>query len=258
MRESWKNIGRFLLVIAAIVLVSFASAEQEDIKVRSVKVHINSTHGDPFLDEKDVVNLVYSRLDTLLGKPIGSLRLSDVESLVKAEVSVKNAEVYVQKQGDVHLNIELKKVIVRLKPDTNPGFYIDEEGAVMPWVTKYTPRVTTITGHLSKYNRFLKDSLIDENLQHHSKLIHDAYEFAEYVGSNNFWKSLIGQIYIDEKGDAILIPIIGEQEFVLGELTDYETKLNKVKQFYDEIAPKLGWGKYRIVNVKFDKQIVCK
>lgn len=258
MKEGWKNIGRLVLIIAAVVLVSFASAEQEKIKVSDVIVHINSTHGDPFLDEKDVINLVYSRLDTLLGKQLGDLRLSEIETLVESEVSVKNADVYVQKKGDVHLNVELKKVIVRLKPDTTSGFYIDESGKVMPWITKYSPRVLTITGHLAEYNRYLKDSLIGENLIHHSKLIEDAYKFAEYVGKNKFWKSLIGQIYINEDGDALLIPIIGNQEFVLGELTNYEVKLNKVKRFYNEIAPKMGWDKYQTVNVKFDKQIVCK
>lgn len=258
MKEGLKKIGGFLLLIALFVLVSFAKNEQDKKIVNAVNVNINATEGDPFMDKNDILNLVYTRLDTLLGKPIGNLHLNEVENLISRETSVKSAEAYVKHNGDVHLNVKLKKVIARFKPDSTSGFYIDETGEVMPWVSKYSPRVLTITGYLNKYNRYLVDSSVHVDLSTHQKLVNDVYDFAKYVNKDAFWRSLIGQVYINNEGDAILIPLLGNQEFVFGELTNYKEKLSKIKRYYKDIAPKMGWNKYKEVNVKFNKQIVCK
>jgi|TARA_B110000261_G_C13088723_1_gene359017 cell division protein FtsQ len=253
-----RKLGGFLVIAGLLVLLSFVRSAQETTLVQNVNIKINDFKGDPFMDKRDIENLVYTRLDTLKGKLIGDLHLSEIENLLESDPSVRNAEVYTTSKGNVHLNVDLKRVIVRLKPDTTNGFYIDEKGEVMDWVAKYTPRVLTVTGNLYNYNRFLKDSLADENLQTHTKLIRDVFALAQFVDKNTYWKAQIGQIYIEENGDAILIPLAGNQEFILGDLSDYEAKLEKIKIFHNEIAKKVGWDKYKVVNLKFSDQIVCK
>ena len=258
MNKRTKNIIGFLLIVSLFFLVLFTKNEQEKKAVKNVNVSIDATKGDPFMDDGDVINLVYSRYDTLLGKPLSTLYLSEIEDLLRSQSSVKNAEVYAEHNGNLNLEVELRKVIVRIKPDSLAGFYIDNEGKVMSWLTSYSPRVLTLTGYLMHYNRYFKDTVIEQDLSSHSKLVKDVYVFAKYVNNNSFWKAQIGQVYIDINGNAILIPVIGNEEFVFGELTDYENKFDKIKTYYEEIAPKLGWNKYKEVNVKFDRQIVCK
>ena len=258
MNKRTKNIIGFLLIVSLFVLVLFTKNEQGKNPVKNVNVSIDATKGDPFMDDGDVINLVYSRYDTLLGKPLNTLCLSEIEDLLRSQSSVKNAEVYTEHNGNLNLEVQLRKVIVRIKPDSSAGFYIDNEGEIMSWLANYSPRVLTLTGYLTHYNRYLKDTIIEQDLSSHSKLVKDVYAFAEYVNNNPFWKAQIGQVYIDIHGDAILVPLIGNEEFVFGELTDYENKFDKIKRYYGEIAPKLGWNKYKEVNVKFDRQIVCK
>tara|TARA_B100000683_G_scaffold277879_1_gene339988 strand:+ start:14547 stop:15323 length:777 start_codon:yes stop_codon:yes gene_type:complete len=258
MKKALRNIVLFTLFFSLIVLVSFAKHEQEKTLVRNVIVSIDITQGDPFMDQNDIRDLVYSRQDTLMGKPLSSLHLEEVEKLLEEQTAVKSAEVYTGHNGDVHLEITLKKVIARIKPDSTSGFYVDDNGGTMEWTSKYSPRVLLVTGHLSQYNRFLKDTLVNKDVINHTKLINDVYAFAEYVRKDSFWRSQIGQVYINEKGDAVLVPLLGREEFIFGELTNYKKKLRKIKRYYDEIAPKMGWNKYQEVNVKFERQIVCK
>ena len=258
MKKALRNIVLFTLFFSLIVLVSFAKHEQEKTLVRNVIVSIDITQGDPFMDQNDIRDLVYSRQDTLMGKPLSSLHLEEVEKLLEEQTAVKSAEVYTGHNGDVHLEITLKKVIARIKPDSTSGFYVDDNGGTMEWTSKYSPRVLLVTGHLSQYNRFLKDTLVKKDVINHTKLINDVYAFAEYVRKDSFWRSQIGQVYINEKGDAVLVPLLGREEFIFGELTNYKKKLRKIKRYYDEIAPKMGWNKYQEVNVKFERQIVCK
>ena len=258
MNKRTKNIIGFLLIVSLFVLVLFTKNEQGKKLVKNIHVSIDATKGDPFMDDDDVINLIYSRYDTLLGKPLSQLYLNDVEDLLRNQPSVKNAEAYVEHNGNLNLEVEFRKVIARIKPDSLSGFYIDDEGKTMLWLTKYSPRVLTVTGYLTHYNRYVKDTMIERELSTHSKLVKDVYAFAKYVNNSSFWKAQIGQIYIDKNGDAILVPLIGNAEFVFGELTDYENKFEKIKKYYEEIAPKLGWNTYKEVNVKFDRQIVCK
>jgi cell division protein FtsQ len=258
MNNRIKNIIGFFLLLAFFVLVSFTKNEQDKKSVKNIRVFIDATKGDPFLDENDVIDLIYSRYDTLLGKEIGDLYLNEVENLLRSQPSIKNTEVYIEHHNNVNIEIELRKIIARIKPDSSPGFYIDNEGKTMSWSTKYSPRVLTITGHLNYYNRYIKDTVVEKDLSTHSKLIKDVHEFAKYVNSSSFWKAQLGQVYIDNNGDAILIPLIGNEEFMFGELTDYVRKFDKIKRYYQEITPKLGWNKYKEINVKFDRQIVCK
>ena len=89
MSKRIKNIIGFLLLVAFFVLVLFTNNEQGKKLVKSVDVAIDATKGDPFLDDGDVMNVVYSRHDTLLSKPINALHLSDVEGLLKNQSSVK-------------------------------------------------------------------------------------------------------------------------------------------------------------------------
>ena len=258
MNNRIKNIIGFSLLLTFFVLVSFTKNEQDKKLVENVNISIDATKGDPFLDENDVIDLIYSKCDSFLETEIDDLSLFEVEYLLRSQPSVKNAEVYIDHNSKVNVEIEFRKIIARIKPDSLPGFYIDNEGKTMRWSTKYSPRVLTITGHLNYYNRFIKDTVVENDLSTHSKLIKDAYDFAKYVNSSSFLKAQIGQVYIDSNGDAVIIPLIGNEEFIFGELTDYTKKFDKIKRYYQEIAPNLGWNQYNEVNVKFERQIVCK
>lgn len=257
MKEIFKKLSGFLIIAGLLVLLSFVNSEHAKTGV-TVNFMLNSTEGDPFLDKKDVEDLVYSRFDSLDGKLLSEIPLDQIESLIESNPSVKNAEVYVETRGRLEIEIELKKVIARIKPDTTDGFYVDEKGSTMPWVSRHTPRVLTVSGSLDKYNRYVKDTLIEVDLSTHSKLVEDVYKLAIYMEKNPYWKAQIGQVFIEENGDAVLIPLMGDHEFIIGDLTDCEKKLEKIKVFHDQIAQKVGWEKYKIVNLKFDNQIICK
>ena len=137
-----KKVSTYLALSALIIAVIFVWNARKEVSVSQVDVHVNSLTGDNFMDEKDVQNLVYTRIDTLLGLPVGRLRLREVESLVEGEPVVKNAEVYVGNNGVVHLEVELKKVVARIKPDSTVGFYVDDAGKVMPWVANISSDAT--------------------------------------------------------------------------------------------------------------------
>ncbi len=55
-----------------------------------------------------------------------------------------------------------------------------------------------------------------------------------------------------------MIPREGNERFIFGSPFDAAAKFGRMADYYRYILPDKGEGYYRTVNVKFDKQIVCK
>ena len=67
----------------------------------------------------------------------------------------------------------------------------------------------------------------------------------------------IEQICVFPNKEVELIPRVGRFRIVLGALDDFEEKLNKLRLFYDQAIPKVGWDKYSVIDLKYKNQIVC-
>jgi cell division protein FtsQ len=51
--------------------------------------------------------------------------------------------------------------------------------------------------------------------------------------------------------------MIGDQKIIFGEFADSMQKWKKLKVFYKEAMPFVGWRKYRNLDLRFRNQIVC-
>ena len=50
---------------------------------------------------------------------------------------------------------------------------------------------------------------------------------------------------------------MGNHLIYLGKLNHFESKLERVKVFYEKALNRVGWNKYSRINVEFDNQIIC-
>ncbi|MDR1090381.1 MAG: hypothetical protein LBL79_04825 [Prevotella sp.] len=57
--------------------------------------------------------------------------------------------------------------------------------------------------------------------------------------------------------DITLIPRVGDHRIILGDLDGYKERLNKLMTFYRNGLNETGWNKYSVINLKFDKRVVC-
>lgn len=85
----------------------------------------------------------------------------------------------------------------------------------------------------------------------------DLYNFVLFLQKDRFWNDQIVQIYVNADHDVELVPLVGNQRILLGSLDDYPEKLEKLRLFYDQAIPKVGWEKYSMINLKYKNQIVC-
>ena len=55
-----------------------------------------------------------------------------------------------------------------------------------------------------------------------------------------------------------MVPIVGDQRIILGNIEDLDDKIFRLKTFYQEAMSRMGWNKYKTINLKFKNQVVCK
>lgn len=252
----WGIIASVLGIIGLLTALVFANQKQSEQEITKFTVVINALDGDNFLQEDDIKGMLRTKVDTFIGKPISAVSLREVESVVEQAPEVFNAEAYIGINGELKVEVKLKTVIVRVKPDGKTGYYIDLQGKQMPWVSSFTPRVLVVSGWVNRYhvNSFEKYSPEDRK----EKFNTDLYNFSSFVYQDAFWSKQLVQVHMNYDGDAELVTLIGNQRIVFGSLEKGQEKLEKLKLYYDQVVTKVGWLKYKEVNLKFDNQIVCK
>lgn len=174
------------------------------------------------------------------GKAIKDINTNAIEEVILTNQLLKKAEVYVTNNGTIKAAIEERKPILRIISSTGENYYIDTEGNKMPLAKGFAAYLPVATGSIKE--DFAKG---------------DLYNFALFLCNDEFWNAQIEQIVIQPDQDIRLIPRVGDQQIVLGRLNGYKEKLDKLLTFYKKGLNETGWNKYSVINLKYDKQVVC-
>lgn len=88
--------------------------------------------------------------------------------------------------------------------------------------------------------------------------------FVSWLENDSFWGSEVVQIIASRsssgKIELAVIPRSGDFRIVLGELgeiDEMERRFDKLLRFYRDGFDRMGWDKYRVVNIRYNNQVVC-
>lgn len=254
-KKIWHKIKGVLLTIGLLALTIAAQVHHKNSVVNQFIITIDVQKGDNFLNPSYIKEQVYLKMDTLMGKQLKTISLAEVEEIISSLDAVAKVAVYFNSKGELKADIVPKKVVFRLINREGISVYLDDQGAIMPWMNLYTPKVPVINGYLSTYDDPTKanaEEVVPEKLQK------DLYRLYQLITKDEFLNAQIAQLYVCEKGDVWMLPSIGKHKINLGKLEQLEHKINKLHVFYTKIIPVKGWETYTEVNLKFNQQIVCK
>ena len=249
-----------LLTAGLVVILGFVGHVQRIKVCRDIKINIDNTNGNYFVENEDIYAMVYHKMDTILGRPISTIDASRLERKINNHPSVSNTEVYKTIDGVLTIKVTQRTPIVRIIAFNNDSYYLDSTGQVMPPSDNYTSRVFVANGHI--YDPFKK--VIDFNARKVTDsiksrtLIDDIFTMAEFIRKDKLWNAQIEQLYVNKDLEIELIPRVGNHRIVVGDANNIESKLNKLKIFYSKGLSKTGWNEYSVINLKFANQVVCK
>lgn len=248
LKREVKITGIILLVLG---LIAFAERMKSDVAVQDIEVKIANLDENHFLDEQDVLGLMQVNQENIKGASVGHLNLKDIENRVKNDPFVRDAQLYTDLKGNVVANVELRRPVARMVRNDGPDGYLAEDGAVMPVSEKFTSRVLLLSG------AYIRKILKTENLNN-SEEGKELMALIDMIRNDDFWHAQITQLDIDSKMHIVMLPQVGDERIEFGTPENAETKLKKLKIYYKEILPRMGWNKYSRVNLEYEGQIVAE
>ena len=238
MKRTLPYILSVSLFVYLIIVLTFVSAKLGEVKCKGVQVVVDDTGENAFIDEDDVLQLIKRNYGELKNVNVVDIDKDSMACVLVRNSVIKSAQIYYSLDGYFHVEITQRKPVLRVM--SGEGYYVDEDGKVMPLSGKYTSRVVVATGNISR--NFACNGL---------------YPFVMGLKNDGFWDALIEQIVVANGNEVILIPKVGNFRIVVGELENVEKKMENLRLFLQEGIALKGWNVYKEINLKFENQIVC-
>jgi cell division protein FtsQ len=133
----------------------------------------------------------------------------------------------------------------------NLSFYVGEKNEIIPCSKKYTAHVPVLINAPA--------GLADYINKQDTAVFRLVCNMAKHIAGSEFWSAQVDEIIWNHDQTFDIIPNIGTHTIKLGDIKNYEKKLDKIALFYQKnMAKKIMWDKYETINAAYSNQIICK
>lgn len=237
----------------------YASRNRTAGKCLEVSIGIERDGATVYMLPKDVRNWLEKYDFELEGTPVGSLETTRIESVLKRNPYVRDAQVFVTGDGVLHLEVWQRNPVLKVINLQQQLFQIDDRGIEMPDNPGYRSRLRVASGHIPYRPLYGRDvEAIPDSLER--SVLKTLFHINRYLDEDPLWNALFEQIYVTASGEIELIPKVGGQLVRLGRVSDQEDladKMFRLKLFYREGMSQEGWQKYSTLNLKYKNQLVA-
>jgi cell division protein FtsQ len=249
----------FLAIIGLFVSLAFSQRESDKIPCSDIRIEVDNISGNFFVTKNDVLEMIWSKGDSLKGKPISSIPIAVYERHISADPSVKRAEVYTKHNGVLAVKVYQREPILRIISSNGESFYLDKEGAVMPLSENYTARVPVASGSINEKQHIMQRYSVAEMSDSLKKrsCLDELFELSTFIRNDEFWKTQIQQIIVEPNNELTLVPTVGDHHILLGRTDKMEQKFKKLLLFYRNGLNVTGWDQYSHINLKYKDQVIC-
>lgn len=261
MKKYFKIAGWIVFVIAIIWIMVEVKSAQENQIMQFPTILVDTPEGMVFLKNEDLVRRLKMKGIQIKNIQKKKINTALIEEIVSKMPEVESVKTFTQLDGNWTIKLKIRRPIARIFTRKGKSFYLDDKGKIMPLSPIYTARVIPINGYISLNASELKHQKVinNDSLKSISRLL-QAYKISLYVCDNPFLYALISQIYVKQNGDFVIIPRVGGQKIIFGKVkndTIVKQRFDKLKTFYREAMPIVGWRTYDKINLKYKQQIVC-
>lgn len=241
----WVSIGSGILVL----LVSAIQKEQQ-LKCKSLVVEFIDNKPFRMLDESEITGALWpsQTKDHPVGKYINSINLFSLEKQLKKNPWVLNANIYFDQKNILHVDVEQRTPVARIFSPEGNSFYIDDSLYLLPLKATDVvelPVFTNYAMHAASANA--SDTAIMKRIT----------GLVSIIGKDPFWMAQIEQININEDASFEVITQLGDQRVSLGNGSNWNAMLSKLKKLYQHLGTEHGWTKYESIDLQFKDQVVC-
>lgn len=238
-----KTVLKILLLASVTCYLVFAVAKfakpSEEQICTALDIYTSDSLSNEIVTEDYVCKVLYKHKVRTEGQKISDINLQDIERILAEDPYIKSASCYHTGSSHMCINVIPEYPILHIIT-RDDNYYLDNSGLAMP-IGNFNIDLCVATGNITK--KFAKDHLIG---------------LASYIREDEFWNSQIEQIHVVDSCHIELFPRVGNHTILLGSSDNYAEKLERMRIFYKKGLAKVGWNKYKTIDLSFDGQIVCK
>ena len=236
-----------IVTVSCVILMASASKIDDAKVVKNVVVHYNNCKKYHSVEEKEIMNLaVYSRNIDIWHEPISKLDINAMEQMIMSDPWIASAQVFVDNARVLHMYVTQRIPVARVFQSDSRSYYLDTTMSIMPLSKNYnyyTPVFTNVPE--------LKNDSTSWSLRS------DIISIVRTIQADSFWSAQISQIIVDSPGMYEIVPVIGDQRIIVGNVEGLKQKLNNLFVFYKNVLNRIGWDRYQVLDVRFDGQVVA-
>lgn len=261
MKRSGKIVLFGISIVAVVVALVAASVIRANSIVGGLTVRIDSQGLNALVTTSEIENLLLDEFPGLTSSRVKDVSTRTIESFLSKNPYVETVHAAVSVGGRILVNIVLRRPIARVFYDGS-DFYIDRHGRC--FLARRTancdvPVVSGLFRQRLKSNPAQLDiaQLAKDTLRSAYDIV-NVWQLAKFLDDPiNQYSKIFDQIFVDENGDLVMQPRLGNHEVVVGAPNNLEGKFKNLKTFYSKGLPHAGYDSYGRVSVKFEGQVVC-
>lgn len=236
MKNKWRILKILVTVILLGFLLSFSLKRFSNKKITEDSVAVNLNIGTTpvyFVDEKVIKTIVNKENPS---HRVGDINIPELEKKLNAIPAVDSANVYLNLNGKLNLDITQRVPVFRL---TRKGetFYVDQRGIEFPVSKNYSHPCMLIKGNVQK--------------EEYPKVIDLVHTIEKEPFSNKYFIGIV-----KDGNNYNLLTTEGLYKVELGDLNNIDFKLKGFKAFVEKFVQYQDPAKYSKISIKYDNQIV--
>jgi cell division protein FtsQ len=237
-------------IALTILLLLIFRAKRQNTAIKEVVIELKkSDEQESMLTEPQVQDVIKRAFGSnLVNVQVVDLELERLEQVLEADPSISNAEVYVDAINRLQISVRQREPILRIRDNNGADYYLDSKGLKFPWSKVFTPRIIVATGYIPAFQA-------DYETKENSRL-KDLVTLTRFLHEDEFLITYIQQIYMTDKGEFILVPLVGSHKILIGDISDLEQKFKKLQTFYKEGLSYKGWKEYDVVDLRYKGQVI--
>ncbi len=236
-RFNWHTIRLLLMLFVLAFLFSFTQNRNQHRKITKMQVEFQGDN-KMFLTNEMVNNLLIQKLGGSSSIQKDKVALKDLESALKKQPFVENAEVFTSVDGVLMTKVLQKSPVARVVNGVN-NFYVDKMGNLFQLSENFSSRVPIVQGNIE--GEFKKGFI----------------ETFNAIKKDEFLKKNIIAIRIQKNGGMTMLSREYDYEINFGKPVFIDKKFKNYKAFYQFASKDSLIGKYKSINLIFTQQVVC-
>ncbi|MFV0237837.1 MAG: cell division protein FtsQ/DivIB [Flavobacteriales bacterium] len=238
MKGSVPYILAIIALVGFLVLAVFFVKKNQERPIVKIYSKNISKEGSDFINDS-IIHLILAKNMKLDSSRIKDIKVDSIEFWLSKNPFVKKADAYKTPKGELITEIIQKRPIVRIK-NREEEYYITDEYEKIPLSDIYSTNALLVEGKI--------DSLEYKPL----------VNLIKFINGDNLLKKNITGVKKEQKNSFILKVNKGKFDIEFGNLEDFDQKFTKLRLFYDQYLTKVGFDRYRRINLQYKNQIVAE